>query len=154
MDIIKKSHNVDLKQIHFKSIENFTLCLLNENSKQPHQKSNLKGLGKLRKKELLLEYLIEIEKKRYLTTEESIKLFKQYIYPIGLFMSSCYGFSYLDLSTIGVKILMFLVPVIIVDFLVLELTGNYYFLSILIIILFITRYGIKYFQGKLFGFRY
>ena len=151
-DLIKKSNNAKLKNIHSKSIQNFINCLLTDN--KSNKKSNIKNLGKFRKKELLLEYLIEIENKDNITEEESNQLFRKYVYPIGLFMSSHFGFSFIDFGTIIIKILIFVVPAIIIDFLILEFTERWYFISILVLSLFSFRYIIKYRQGKVFGFKY
>jgi hypothetical protein len=152
-DFIKKSKNAKLKQIHYKSIKNFIGFLLIDNDKS-NTKSNIEKLGKVRKKELLLEYLIEIENEENITEEESNKLFRKYVYPIGLFMSSYFGFSFIDIGTILMKILIFVVPAIIIDFLILEFTDRFYFLSILVILFFSIRYILKYTKGKVFGFKY
>jgi len=152
-DLIKKSNKAKLKKIHSKSIQNFINYLLTDNNKSK-KKSNIKNLGKVRKKELLLEYLIEIENEDNITEEESNQLFRKYVYPIGLFMSSYFGFSFIDFGTIIMKILIFVVPAIIIDFLILEFTDRWYFISILVVSLFSIRYIIKYRKGKVFGFKY
>jgi len=152
-DLIKKSNNTKLKQIHHKSIQNFINFLLLDNDGS-NNKSNIKKLGKVRKKELLLEYLIKIENEQNITEEESNKLFRNYVYPIGLFMSSYFGFSFIGVEAVFMKILIFVAPAIIIDFLILELTNRFYFISILVILLFCIRFIIKYTKGKVFGYKY
>ena len=72
-DILKKSNNIKLESIHFKSVKNFKNYLLKDNGINSVGKSNIKSLGKIQKKELLLEYLIEIEKQGN-KTPKSLKL--------------------------------------------------------------------------------
>ena len=152
-DLIKKSNSAKLKLIHFNSIQNFINFLLIDND-DSYNKSNIKRLGKVRKKELLLEYLNKIENEENITEEESNILFRKYVYPIGLFMSSYFGFSFIDIGTILMKIMIFVIPAIIIDFLILELADRFYFISILVVLLFGIRYVLKYTKGKVFGFKY
>jgi len=154
LNVIKGNDNNEL--IHFKSTSNFVEHLLNHNNieSEKTKKSNVNNLGRIRKKELLLKYLVTIEKEIHITDKRSDELFQQYIIPIGNFMSTYYGFSYIGGRAFLLKILLILSLAISADLIIYYLTDKIMFITILISILSATRYGMKFKQRKIYGDRY
>jgi hypothetical protein len=153
LNVIKRNDNSEL--IHFKSTSNFIEHLLNDDiDVETIKKSNFGNLGRIRKKELLLKYLVTIEKEIEITDKRSDELFQQYIIPIGNFMSTYYGFSYIGGRAFLLKIILILSLSISADFIIYYTTDKFMFITILISILSATRYGMKFKQRKIYGDRY
>ena len=151
LNVINRNDNSEL--IHFKSTSNFIEHLLNDDI-ETIKKSNVGNLGRIRKKELLLKYLVTIEKEIQITDKRSDELFQQYIIPIGNFMTTYYGFSYIGGRAFLLKIILILSLSISADFIIYYITDQFIFITILISILSATRYGMKFKQRKIYGDRY
>ncbi|TDN79080.1 hypothetical protein DET49_14015 [Salegentibacter sp. 24] len=91
---IKTMYRKNSRMIHLRSLSNFihTLTFVQE----PNLKKNTNriALGRVRKKELILEYLKQLEEERRVTDDLSDKYFNEYIKPLGNYMSSYHKFSY------------------------------------------------------------
>lgn len=161
-EIIKKlqrirhtSNIATSKRIHLKSISNFANYLTQyEYSK--NEKTNIKKIGVDRKKELLLGYLNKIESDDLSNwnSEQSLRYFKEYVYPIGLFMSNYFSFSFIGVKQIFFKILIFAVLGFTLDY----FSGGIFLFKypfIIIAFLFVIfRYYSKFRSGKVFGYRW
>ncbi len=152
LNVIKINNNSAL--IHIKSTSNFVEHLLKDEKFKTVKKTNVRNLGRIRKKELLLKYLNTIEKEIQITDKRSDELFQQYIIPIGNFMSTYYGFSYIGGRAFLLKIIFILSISVSSDLIIYYLTDKFIFVTVLIAILSTTRYGMKFKRRKIYGDRY
>ncbi|WP_424493613.1 hypothetical protein [Salinimicrobium sp. GXAS 041] len=153
---VRKIYREDSRMIHFRSLSNFIHTLTSEQETIPVKKnySNRVALGRLRKKELILEYLERLLIESEVTEEVSDKYFSDFIKPLGIYMSSYHKFSYAGGGALFLKFASFLTTGIFLDYLLLLITGRWVYLTILILILFSLRYYGKYKQKRVFGYRY
>lgn len=153
---VKYSNSKNASLLHLKSISNFIEHLISPvGSNVSYSKnSNIKKLGVLRKKKLLLNYLKEVENTRTFSDEFSKELFINYVNPIGTFMTRFFGFSYLAPGSIFLKLLILLAPFIILDYFIQAVYGSTIFVSALALMIFIARYILKVQRRKVFGYKW
>lgn len=142
------------KMIHLRSLSNFVHTLTFVQEPNLKKNSNRIALSRVRKKELILEYLKQLEEEKRVTDDLSDKYFNEYIKPLGNYMSSYHRFSYIGGGAILLKFVLFLTIGIILDYLLFLITGRWVYFTILILILFSFRYYKKYQQKRVFGYRY
>ena len=140
--------------IHLRSLSNFIHTLTFAQEPNLKKNTNRITLGRVRKKELILEYLKQLEEEKRVTDDLSDKYFNEYIKPLGNYMSSYHKFSYIGGGAFLLKFALFLTIGIVLDYLLLLITGRWIYFTILILILFSFRYYKKYQQKRVFGYRY
>lgn len=142
--------------IHQRSISNFVnhLVIKTSDTTEKNIKSNLKELGRIRKKELLNDYLIKINKNSEVDEEISKEYFYDFIIPLGNYMSSNYGFSLVGGGATKLILLIIITVSLIVDYCIYFLFDQVIYLTILSTVIFTIRRIIKYKQGKLFGYKF
>ncbi len=92
------------KMIHLRSLSNFVHTLTSAQDTDSKNNSNRVALSRVRKKELTLEYLKQLEEEKRVTDDLSDKYFNEYIKPLGNYMSSYHKFSYIGWRSIPFKI--------------------------------------------------
>ncbi|MGI0108348.1 hypothetical protein [Salinimicrobium sp. WS361] len=151
---IKSMYRENSKMIHLRSLSNFVHTLTSAQDTVSKNNSNRVELSRLRKKELTLEYLKQLEEEKRVTDDLSDKYFNEYIKPLGNYMSSYHKFSYIGGGAFLLKFAVYLTIGIVLDYLLLLITGRWVYFTILILILFSFRYYKKYQQKRVFGYRY
>jgi hypothetical protein len=134
----RRLHRENSRMVHLRSLSNFMHILTSEQEVSSKEKnySNRVELGRLRKKELLLEYLQRLVEEKEVNIELSDKYFHEYIKPLGNYMSSYYKFSFIGGGAFSIKFAFFLTAGIILDYLILLMSGRVIYFTILVLILF------------------
>jgi hypothetical protein len=134
----RRLHRENSRMVHLRSLSNFMHILTSEQEVSSKEKnnSNRVELGRLGKKELLLEYLQRLVEEKEVNIELSDKYFHEYIKPLGNYMSSYYKFSFIGGGAFSIKFAFFLTAGIILDYLILLMSGRVIYFTILVLILF------------------
>ncbi|MFD0975416.1 hypothetical protein [Salinimicrobium gaetbulicola] len=105
----------DIQNFHLKSVENFIYHLIKNSKKHSTDKTKLQEINEVRMKKLLLEYLTKIQASEF-TEEEIVENFREYITPIGEHMNRHYGFSFSGGNYKFLYIIFWLIPALIIDY--------------------------------------
>ncbi len=142
------------KLISSNSIKNIIFYLIENPELNPKKNSKLQELGEIRMKKKLLDYF-KVIRTTDLDKYSASELFKEYVNPIGQFMTEYYKFS-----GDGGKIVVFTGFVILTFGVILDTIFmlvnwvTFPTFSILFLTLFIVRRMIKFRQRRLFGMFY
>ncbi len=152
----KKIHGRDNRLIHQKSISNFIDHLVHKTviPSKTNNKSNREELGRIRKKELLNDYLISLNKNPKIDEEISKEYFHDFIKPLGNYMSSYYGFSLVGGGVTKLILLIIITISLVIDYSIYFLTDQIIYFTILSVVIFTVRRILKFKQRKIFGYRY
>lgn len=152
----KKIHGKDNRLIHQKSISNFIDHLVHKevNPSKKNNKSNREELGRIRKKELLNDYLNNLNKNSKIDEQISNEYFHDFIRPLGNYMSSYYGFSFVGGGVTKLILLIIITISLVIDYSIYFLTDHIIYFTILSVTIFIVRRILKFKQRKIFGYRY
>ncbi|TRO66801.1 hypothetical protein [Christiangramia sabulilitoris] len=152
----KEIHGRNNKLIHHKSISNFIDHLVHktENPSTKNNKSNREELGRIRKKELLNDYLVNLNKNPKIDEEISKEYFHDFIQPLGNYMSSYYGFTLVGNGVTKLILLIIITISLVIDYSIYFLTEKIIYFTILSVVIFIVRRILKFKQRKIFGYRY
>lgn len=151
-----KIHVHNNKLIHQKSISNFVdhLIIEKKNQGKKIKNSNREELSRIRKKELLLDYLIKLNNNSEINDEISEEYFQDFIKPLGTYMNSYYGFSFIGGGATIVQIMVIITITLIIDYLIYFIFDQVFYFTILSMVIFIIRKIRKLKQNKVFGYKY
>ena len=151
----RRLYRENSRMVHLRSLSNFIHILTTpQDVSSKKTNSNRVQLGRLRKKELLLKYLNLLIEEKEVNTDLSDKYFHDYVKPLGNYMSSYYKFSFIGGGAFLIKFALFLTVGIVLDYLILLISGKVFYFTLLVLILFFFRYYLKFQQKRVFGYRY